>query len=37
MLQAFESTTRFEEIPVRDIELMERLRKHVDAELKLKR
>ncbi|MEX0805179.1 MAG: phosphate/phosphite/phosphonate ABC transporter substrate-binding protein [Candidatus Binatia bacterium] len=37
VLQAFESTTKFEEIPVRDIELMEGLRKHVDAELKLKR
>jgi phosphonate transport system substrate-binding protein len=37
VLQAFENTTKFEEIPVRDVDLMAGLRKHVDAELKLQR
>ena len=37
VLQDFESTSKFEEIPVRDLELMAELRKHVDAELKLQR
>lgn len=37
VLQAFESTTKFDEIPVRDIELMAGLKKLVDAELKLQR
>ncbi|MGH7824958.1 MAG: phosphate/phosphite/phosphonate ABC transporter substrate-binding protein [Candidatus Binatia bacterium] len=37
VLRAFESTTKFEEIPVRDIELVAGLRKYVDAELKLQR
>jgi phosphonate transport system substrate-binding protein len=37
VLKAFESTTKFEEIPVRDMELAAGLRKHVDAELKLNR
>jgi ABC-type phosphate/phosphonate transport system substrate-binding protein len=36
-LQDFESTTKFDEIPVRDIDLFAGLRKHVDAELKLQR
>jgi ABC-type phosphate/phosphonate transport system substrate-binding protein len=33
-LQDFESTTKFEEIPTRDLDLMTTLKKHVDAELK---
>jgi phosphonate transport system substrate-binding protein len=37
VLGAFESTTKFDEIPVRDVDLMARLWKHVDAELKLQR
>lgn len=37
VLQAFETTTKFEEIPVRDLDLLPGLRKHVDAELKLQR
>jgi hypothetical protein len=37
VLHAFESTTKFDEIPVRDIELMAGLKKLVDAELKLQR
>jgi ABC-type phosphate/phosphonate transport system substrate-binding protein len=37
VLGDFESTTKFEEIPARDMALMERLRKHVDAELRLQR
>jgi ABC-type phosphate/phosphonate transport system substrate-binding protein len=37
VLQEFESTTKFEEIPARDIDLMAGLKKHVDAELKLQR
>ncbi|MGH7855311.1 MAG: phosphate/phosphite/phosphonate ABC transporter substrate-binding protein [Candidatus Binatia bacterium] len=37
VLQEFESTTKFEEIPVRDLDLMAALKKHVDAELKLQR
>ena len=36
-LQAFENTTKFEEIPTRDIELTAGLRKYVDAELKHQR
>jgi ABC-type phosphate/phosphonate transport system substrate-binding protein len=36
-LQAFEGTTKFDEIPVRDLELMTRLKKYVDAELKVQR
>ncbi len=36
-LQAFESTTKFNEIPVRDMDFMAGLRKLVDAELKLQR
>lgn len=36
-LLAFESTTKFDEISPQDIELMEKLKKHVDAELKLQR
>jgi ABC-type phosphate/phosphonate transport system substrate-binding protein len=36
-LQDFESTTKFDEIPVRDIDLFAGLRTHVDAELKLQR
>lgn len=37
ILQDFENTTKFEEIPVRDIDLMAGLKKHIDAELKLQR
>jgi len=37
VLQAFENTTKFEEIPVRDMDLATGLRKHVDAELRLQR
>ena len=37
VLQDFESTTKFEEIPVRDIDFLAGLKKHVDAELKLQR
>jgi len=37
VLQDFESTTKFEEIPVRDLDYFAGLRKHVDAELKLQR
>jgi len=37
VLQAFESTTKFDEIPVRDMDLMAGLKKQVDAELKLQR
>jgi len=37
VLQAFEKTTKFEEIPAQDIDLMAGLRKHVEAELKLQR
>jgi phosphonate transport system substrate-binding protein len=37
VLQAFESTTKFDEIPVRDIDLMAGLKKLVDAELKPQR
>jgi ABC-type phosphate/phosphonate transport system substrate-binding protein len=34
-LAAFENTTKFEELPTRDIDLMAKLRKYVDAELKI--
>jgi ABC-type phosphate/phosphonate transport system substrate-binding protein len=34
-LAAFENTTKFEELSTRDMELMAKLRKHVDAELKI--
>ena len=37
VLREFESTTKFDEIPVRAIDLMGGLRKYVDAELKLQR
>ena len=37
VLRDFESTAKFEEIRVRDIDLMAGLKKHVDAELKLQR
>lgn len=37
MLEDFENTAKFEEIPVRDISLMAGLKKYVDAELKLQR
>jgi phosphonate transport system substrate-binding protein len=37
VLQAFESTAKFEEIPLRDLELATAYRKQVDAELKLQR
>ena len=37
VLRAFENTTKFDEIPVRAIDLMAGLRKYVDAELKLQR
>lgn len=37
VLQVFESTTKFEEIPARDMDLATGLRKYVDAELKLQR
>ena len=37
VLQVFESTSKFEEIRVRDFDLIAGLRKHVDAELKLQR
>ena len=36
-LRDFESTTKFEEIPVQAIDLMARLKKYIDAELKLQR
>ena len=34
-LAAFENTTKFDELPARDAELMAKLRKYVDAELKI--
>ena len=34
VLQAFENTTRFEEIPTRDIDLAAGIMKHIDAEIK---
>jgi ABC-type phosphate/phosphonate transport system substrate-binding protein len=37
VLAEFESTTKFEEIPARDLSLMAGLKKYVDAELKLQR
>jgi phosphonate transport system substrate-binding protein len=37
VLQAFEETTKFDEIPDRDLKLVDGLRKHIDAELKLQR
>jgi phosphonate transport system substrate-binding protein len=37
VLRAFESTTKFDEIPVQAIDLMAGLRKYIDAELKLQR
>jgi phosphonate transport system substrate-binding protein len=37
VLQAFENTTKFEEIPVRDMDLARGFKKYVDAELKLQR
>jgi phosphonate transport system substrate-binding protein len=37
VLQAFEETTKFDEIPVRDLDLVEGLRKYIDAELKPQR
>ena len=37
VLQVFESTTKFEEIPVRDSDLVAGFRKQIDAELKLQR
>ena len=37
VLRAFEGTTKFEEIPARDLELSATLRKQVDAELKFQR
>jgi phosphonate transport system substrate-binding protein len=37
MLEDFENTAKFEEIPARDISLMAGLKKYVDAELKLQR
>jgi phosphonate transport system substrate-binding protein len=37
VLEDFENTTKFDEIPVRDMDLMAGLRKQVDAELKLQR
>jgi len=37
VLQAFESTTKFDEIPARDIDFAAGVRKHIDAELKLLR
>jgi len=37
VLQAFESTTRFEELPDHDLELLKRLRPYIDTELKLQR
>lgn len=37
VLQAFESTTKFEEIPARDFDLVAAFRKQIDAELKLQR
>jgi ABC-type phosphate/phosphonate transport system substrate-binding protein len=37
VLQEFESTTKFEELPARDVDLMVGLRKYVDAELKFQR
>lgn len=35
VLQEFESTTKFEEVPARDRDMIAQLKKHVDAELKL--
>jgi phosphonate transport system substrate-binding protein len=35
VLAAFENTTKFEELPTRDIDLMAKFRKYVDAELKI--
>lgn len=37
VLQAFEDTTKFDEIPDRDLNLVEGLRKYIDAELKPQR
>jgi phosphonate transport system substrate-binding protein len=35
VLQEFESTTKFEEIPARDLDMIAQLKKYVDAELKM--
>jgi len=37
VLQAFEATTKFDAIPARDLNLVDGLRKQIDAELKLQR
>jgi ABC-type phosphate/phosphonate transport system substrate-binding protein len=37
VLRDFESTTKFDEIPVQAIDLMAGLKKYIDAELKLQR
>jgi phosphonate transport system substrate-binding protein len=36
VLAAFENTTKFEELPPRDIDLMGKFKKYVDAELKIR-
>jgi phosphonate transport system substrate-binding protein len=35
VLRDFENTTKFDEVPAQAIEMMKRLKKHVDAELKI--